>query len=280
MTVMGLIAARLRNRAPRLMASLERELPLRSVANLYTPAAPARHAIPNVMYQTWQDARLGRSHRAALTRMREANPDYGFELFDDAALDRFMAETYGDTPIVRIFRAARFGPLRTDIWRYCILHERGGVYCDIGKGFDAPLRTLWPAQASGVIAFERNQFVPDEATVPPPGLLHPDRRVVNWALAFAPGHPLLRRVIDGIVAKYPLYKGKVSADPKLDILKFTGPIHLTECVHAHARANGVADLHQAGIDFEGHGRPSLPGSYVRYLSIPSYMHARHAPIVL
>lgn len=268
----------LKVRAPRLLARASGEFPLASARDIYTDHAPTGQAIPNIVYQTWSSLDFGRTHLRHLRAFREANPDYSFRFFADADLDAYMDDAYRGTEIRDIFHRGRFGPLKTDIWRYCILYERGGVYCDIGKGFSAPLHDLVPPSSSAVISFERNRYDSDIA-VPPSALLHPDHLVINWALMFAPGHPLLARVIQGIVDKYPLYRGRPAVVAKADILRFTGPIHLTECVHAFAVEAGMEGIKQAGIDFNGAGVSETPGAYVRYLEKKSYMTAQNTAIV-
>jgi hypothetical protein len=96
---------------------------------------------------------------------------------------------------------------------------------------------------------------------------------------FQRGHPLLRRVIDGIVAKYHFYKARVLADPKTEIIRFTGPEHFTECIHDFARTRGMSGIQQVGVDFDGRSIIEMPGSYVRYCQQPCYELARNEAIV-
>ena len=273
---------RLRLRLPRTMARLSRELPLRSVSALYTPSPssglqPAR--IPRVVHQTWLTPRLGRSHAKALSAFRSRNPDFSFQFFDDVAIERYMEDHFGNHPVHEVFRNAVYGPMRTDIWRYCLLFERGGVYCDIGKAINIPLREL-TSHSSAVISWEERNPEPFRpSSVVSDRLEHPDRRVINWALMFEPRHPLLESVIDGIVDKYPRFRARPFTDPKQAILELTGPIHLTECVHAFAETSALEGIRQAGINFEGAGQWELPGSYVRYLESPPYILAKDQVIV-
>jgi len=247
---------------------------------LFTEVPPADGIIPNAVYQTWLRPWFGRSHFEHLRAFRERNRDYSFRFFDEAAMHAYMEDSYAGTEILQVFRNARFGPMRADIWRYCILYERGGVYCDINKAIRTPLRDLIPPGAGAVISFERNA---SELPCPPAArhvVQHCDKYVLQWALAFAPGHPLLRRVIDGIVEKYRRFRGRTFADPKDAILRLTATIHLTECVHAEAAERGLDDICQAGIDFNGQALIDLPGSYVRYAQSPAYFLQRHRRIVM
>lgn len=270
----------LRTRAPRLSALLSRELPLRSVPSLSVTRPRSVHAIPNVIYQTWGSYKFGRTHARLLSEFRALNDDFSFQFFDDRQLaEEYMAEAYKGQPILDIFNRARFGPMKADIWRYCIVFDRGGFYCDINKSVRVRLRDLLAPDASGLISFESRDFPAGAEESSLSAIQHPDKVVMNWMFGFAPGHRLLAQVIDGIVAKYLSYKGRVVKNPKREIIQFTGPEHLTRCLHEFARTHGTAGLQQAGIDFDGNGVFEMAGSYVRYIQRPSYEVARDQVIV-
>ena len=272
---------RLRLRAPRFWARIEFELPLRPATRVFTEVPSSGKLIPNVVYQTWTAPFFGRTHVKELERFRFRNPDYAFRFFSDADIAAYMASEFKHHPIYEVFQKACFGPLKTDIWRYCILYQKGGVYCDIGKSIGIPLADLIPEEASVVLSWEKrgvSPFQPSAAVAAQ--LQHPDKVNINWMLVFAPAHPLLKRVIDGIVAKYPAYKGKLFETPKSEILRFTGPVHLTECVLAAVEAGELASAYQAGIEFHGSAHWGVPGSWVRYAEHAPYELARSKPIVL
>ncbi len=275
------IMYRLRLRSPRFWARVECELPLRPATRVYTEVTPSGKLIPNVVYQTWTAPLFGRTHVKELERFRARNADYTFRFFSDADISAYMRAEFHQHPVYEVFQSARFGPLKTDIWRYCILYQRGGVYCDIGKSISIPLAQLIPEGATTVLSWEKRGVSPYKPSAAVSAQLqHPDKVNINWALMFAPGHPLLKRVIDGIVEKYPAYKGKLFETPKSEILRFTGPVHLTECVLAAIEAGELASAHQAGIEFHDTAHWGVPGSWVRYTERPPYELARSQPIVV
>jgi mannosyltransferase OCH1-like enzyme len=267
-------------RQPKLVALLTGELPTRPVSSLYTAVAPWQNKIPNVVYQTWIEPSFGRSHRKALAGFRRRNADFTFRFFSDADIDKFMAQQFGDHPIYDVYKSAQFGPLKTDIWRYCLLYRFGGVYCDIGKAIKKPLRDFIQPSTSAVIAWEKRNISPFQfSPLVAKTLQHPDKRVINWLMMFAPNNPILKRVIDGIVERYPLVRAKPVANPKDSILAFTGPVWLTECILDSVEAGEFNDVVQAGIEFGNSAEWSLPGSYVRYIGRAAYILARDQPIV-
>ncbi|MEO6080244.1 MAG: glycosyltransferase [Steroidobacteraceae bacterium] len=271
---------RLRVRAPSLCALLSGELPLRTIPDLSINRPRTSHAIPNVVYQTWKSPLFGRTHSRLLSEFRALNSDFSFQFFDDQQLAaEYMDAAYAGHPIREIFRNSCFGPMKVDIWRYCILFERGGWYCDINKSALVPLRELVSANTSGIISYERNNFRAGLEEQGSTEIQHAGKVVSNWIFGFERGHPLLAQVIDGIVAKYRSYKGRVVEDPKKEILRFTGPEHLTQCVHEYAMTHGMSGIKQAGIDFDGRSIVEMPGSYVRYIQRPCYELARNTVIV-
>ena len=272
---------RLRLRAPNFWAKIEAELPLRDGTGLYTEVLRSNSAIPNVVYQTWTTPLFGRTHLKHLERFRARNPDHSFRFFSDNDIAAYMEKQFGTHQIFEIFNNCCFGPMRTDIWRYCILLERGGIYCDIGKNIGIPFSQLVQPEATTVLSWERRGTSPFRpSTAARERLQHPDKVVINWALMSAPGHPLLKRAIDGIVEKYPSYKGRIFESPKSAILKFTGPVHLTECVLAAAEAGELDSALQAGVEFQGSADWGVPGAWVRYAGRPPYELARGRAIVV
>ena len=108
------------------------ELPLKTI----NPCAPAlisssNRVIPNVVYQTWEDHRFGKTHTKGILKFRALNPDMQFHLHDRKDRDKYMANSYGTHSIYQIYKNTKFGPMKADIFRYCILFEKGGYYFDI-----------------------------------------------------------------------------------------------------------------------------------------------------
>jgi mannosyltransferase OCH1-like enzyme len=233
--------------------------------------------IPRVVYQTWEKNSFGRRFIKSLKMFRSLNKDLSFVLFDKEARDKYMSERWLDRPIYEIYQKSQFGALRADIFRYCLIFDRGGFYFDISKGLDTQLSKLFRNDALGVMTFENNPFLGEEG---PSHLMYPRNLVVQWGFGFAPGSEILSRQIDRIESSAASYKGRIFAVPKEAILQFTGPIAFTKTVHEFASARKMDGIDQLGIDFHGHGIFSLNGSGSRYLSNPSYATAKNKSILL
>lgn len=235
--------------------------------------------IPCTLYQLWEDDLFGAEHLASIERFRDCNPDLDFRLFTAPDLAAYMHETWHGHPILQVFDRTRFGPMRADIFRYCILHERGGYYCDISKGVDTRITSLHPPEARALISAGGN----DELLYPPPEaaklLKMPHKRLIQWCVGFAPEHPILARMLDRICEAAPDFEGRTFENPKHAILMLTGPGMFNQVVREHLGEKGADGIAQCGVDLDGHGIFELPGSHSRYKVVPHYTHARDQPIL-
>lgn len=246
-----------------------KELPRRTLRDSYA-VETSDWKIPNICYQTWVNRKFGRSHFAEIKKFREINSDISFVLFDERMLNRYMRDYWGHHRIYQIFLDSKFGPMRADIFRYCILFEKGGYYFDISKGCDFSLRRLHDSQAEAVISFENNSHGYELSDSVKERLDYPDNLVIQWGFGFAKGHPILRAIIDSIVENEAGFRGKTFAIPKEAILEYTGPRSFTRVVHETIRSLSSVTLTQVGVDFSGHGSYALKGSYVRYFTKKHY----------
>lgn len=226
--------------------------------------------IPNICYQTWVNHKFGRSHFAEIRSFRQRNSDISFVLFNEEMLNRYMRDFWGHHRIYQIFLDSKFGPMRADIFRYCILYEKGGYYFDISKGCDVPLRSIHNSQSEAVISFEDNYHGWDLSDRVKKRLDFPDNLVIQWGFGFAKGHPILERIINSIVENEADFRGKTFAIPKEAILDYTGPRSFTKVVHESIGSLSSETVTQVGVDFLGHGHYALKGSYVRYFTKKHY----------
>ncbi len=84
---------------------------------------------------------------------------------------------------------------------------------------------------------------------------HPTKLAMKWSFAFAKNHPITTMMINEICNFYPYFRGKTFENPNLQ-------------------------LNQAGIDYNGHAIPEMPGSWSRYFTSPAYGKSKNRSIVL
>lgn len=241
---------------------------------------------------TWKEPVLAPLHARQVELFRRRNADFSFEFYDDARMADYMETHYAGQPILEVFRHVKVMASKADIWRYCILYREGGVYCDIDSSLTLPLRRLLKDDPAELLSFEGNLwrdtlrvgvyadpevYRPEPESAVLPLLDHPDHVLVNWFLCFAPGHPILREVIDLIVRGFPWFKDRTFDAVWPAVVHSTGPLALTQAVWA-ALAQHPTRPAQFGIDFCGYGQYKVYGSEERLAVSPTYFHLKNATL--
>jgi mannosyltransferase OCH1-like enzyme len=232
------------------------------------------NAIPNHLYQTWEDKQFGKTHAREIRKFRDLNPEISFHLFDQGQRDRYMQEQWGDHEIHAIYKTCLFGQGLADIFRFCIICERGGYYFDISKGCSVPLTSLHSPDSTALLTNETNSLnvIPDFDSFT--RFAHPGHYFVNWGFGFTAHHPILRRQIENICRYYPYFKGKTFPVPKDGLLQLTGTGMWAKSIREVVKETPDVDFTQAGFDFNGHGIFELEGAHFRYVSRPAYSEMR------
>jgi mannosyltransferase OCH1-like enzyme len=256
------------------------EMPLQEIKKNIPVVTPrGGRLIPNVVYQTWINNLFGKTHADGIKKFRSLNPELEFNLYDAHDLDVYMQNSYGSHQIYQVYKNTKFGPMKADIFRYCILYEKGGYYFDIKGAIKQPIVELCPDNVDGMVAFEGCDcsLPPDDDCLKK--IQHPTKYVVQWGMGFTSGHPILRRMIEDICKNYPYYQNKIFDNPKLAILSYTATGKFTQVVREEIGRNHSIKVFQAGIDFNGQGIYAMNGSGIRYLTAPPYTNYSNTIIV-
>lgn len=235
--------------------------------------------IPTIVFQTWTDSLFGIRHAKEINKFRNLNPELDFVIYNDQDCDKYMNEAWSGSEILEIYKKSLFGPLKADIFRYCILFDKGGYYFDISKGCRFPLTKLHKPNNTAIISAEKNEcFVPpDFESISK--LIYYDRYYLQWGFGFKKNHIILETTINNICKYYPFFKGKIFKNPKSAILAFTGPGMFTKSLRESIPQLDIDDIKQAGVDFNDYGVFSLTGSEVRYKKIKPYTDFSNSMIV-
>lgn len=87
--------------------------------------------IPLHIYQTWHTTHeLPPKMRECIDTLKRQNPEFVHHLFDDNDCREFIRDNY-NKEIVNAYDSLVPGAYKADLWRYCILYKKGGVYIDI-----------------------------------------------------------------------------------------------------------------------------------------------------
>jgi mannosyltransferase OCH1-like enzyme len=271
----GEIISELMNSKPvRLLTASILDLPFKSLAD-EVRIDTREQAIPGTVYQTWEQNKFGRRHWNSLRQFRSLNHDLSFVLFDAQQRDSYMFENWKNTKILDAYVCAKIGPLKADIFRYCILYDRGGYYFDISKGIGVPITSLHDVDTSVMLTYE-SHIDPSVSNNPDNGTL--PNLFAQWGLGFSPGHPILANQIAEIESRYSFLMDKICENPKQSILELSGPISFSRNVREHIAAE-PGDYQICGVDFYGQGIFSLKGSGSRYLLVDSYSKLKYEKIL-
>ena len=89
------------------------------------------NTIPLHMYQTWHSREdLSPKMRECVDTLKAQNPELVHHLFDDNDCREFIADNFNEE-VVNAYDSLIPGAYKADLWRYCILYKKGGVYMDI-----------------------------------------------------------------------------------------------------------------------------------------------------
>jgi len=86
--------------------------------------------IPANIFQTWKTKILPPYMKACVSRLKRQNHEFKHHLYDDDDCRDFIAEHF-DSTVVNAFDTLIPGAYKADLWRYCVLYIRGGIYLDI-----------------------------------------------------------------------------------------------------------------------------------------------------
>jgi mannosyltransferase OCH1-like enzyme len=86
--------------------------------------------IPLNIFQTWHTLDLPPKMKENVELLKKQNPEFKHYLFDDNMCRDFIKENFTEE-VVYTFDKLKPGAYKADLWRYCILYLKGGIYLDI-----------------------------------------------------------------------------------------------------------------------------------------------------
>ena len=213
------------------MREISEELVSRYEAMLPRTLSPS--LIPRIIHLTYWTARLPPPLARNVEALRTANPGWKYRFYDDAAMNDFVRERYGDS-IYREFDriAPSYGVVRADLFRYMVIYALGGVYLDIKSGFAQPIdETLTGEEAFVTSHWDNLEGEAHEGWGLHPDLeTHPRGELQQWHVIARPGHPFLRRVIASVLARASVYRPWYDSVGWLGVITLSGPITYTRAI--------------------------------------------------
>ena len=97
-----------------------------------------KRVIPLHIYQTWNTKKLPSKMRECVEKLKKDNREFEHHLYDDNMCRKYIKQNYSKD-VLDAFDKLIPGAYKADLWRYCILYKKGGIYLDIkfqcAKGF-------------------------------------------------------------------------------------------------------------------------------------------------
>lgn len=217
--------------------------------------------IPNNVFQTYKTLEVDLNTHAKIDKFRQTNPSFNFHFHDDLAMDMYMAANWRHRKIFEIYKNVRFGAAKADIWRYCILHQYGGIYLDFDSSISFPLNSI-PNEANELISHESNKlrdiisvdYTPDYLYLSsvinrdPNNILF-SNTALQWLLMFKQGHPVLLNTIELIEKNADFFLNTHFNSVHKAVCNFTGPVIYTVALHKYLDEGN--DCTMTSIDFNG-----------------------------
>jgi mannosyltransferase OCH1-like enzyme len=86
--------------------------------------------IPLNIYQTWETKDMPEKMRENVERLKSQNPEFIHYLFDADDRRKFIQENF-EEDVLKAYDKIIPGAYKADLWRYCVLYIKGGIYLDI-----------------------------------------------------------------------------------------------------------------------------------------------------
>jgi mannosyltransferase OCH1-like enzyme len=143
--------------------------------------------IPKIIHQSWKSTEIPERWRDAVASVRRMHPDWEYRLWTDDDIDAYVASNYpGFYPV---FVGFNRHIMRMDAFRYILMSDFGGLYCDLDYEFVRP----YPYGETAVqLSYEYQRAYGDDAD-----------QVANYVFASVPGHPLWADALADLEANPP-----------------------------------------------------------------------------
>ena len=96
----------------------------------YSSSLTKNNIIPLKVYTCWHTETLPPKMLQNYNSLISNNPELDFALFDEIKCRNFISR-YFDKSVLNAYDSLIPSSYKSDLWRFCILHKKGGIYIDI-----------------------------------------------------------------------------------------------------------------------------------------------------
>ena len=169
--------------------------------------------IPRIIHQLWKDENVPARWQGAVDSVQRYHKGWEYRLWTDARMDDYVRVNH--PRFYPVFAGFNRHIMRVDVFRYLLMHDVGGLYCDLDYEFVRPFDY---GDANVVLSLEYDEAYGDDVN-----------QIANYVFASVPKHALWRDVLDNL-QRYPPH-----APNQSDVCSVTGPWYLTGLFYRHQR---------------------------------------------
>jgi len=186
--------------------SLPFNVPVIMPNNIPSRVTMNSNKIPKIIHQTFKTRFLPSSMVSACYSWINRNPDYEYRYYDDIDQRNFILEHF-DNDVLAAYDSLIPGAYKADLWRYCMIFVKGGIYIDIKMGSVVPL----------------SQIIDDDTELLVINDTH-DMTLYNAFFAAIPRHPAILATIKLVTQRV------LNREYGSHILYPTGPLAMGEAI--------------------------------------------------
>jgi mannosyltransferase OCH1-like enzyme len=176
--------------------------------------------IPKIIHQLWKTDQVPRRWEEAVRSVRRFHPDWEYRLWTDEKMEVHVRNRHPD--LYDTFMGFKLNIMRADVFRYILMHDFGGMYCDLDYEFVRPFNYEGEEL---VLALEYDKAYGDE-----------ENQVANFVFASVPQHKLWQDILKDIKLRPPVISGS------LDVCIATGPQLVTRIFYSDENGHSGAKL--------------------------------------
>lgn len=147
--------------------------------------------IPNHVYLMWHTSNLPFYMNENVELLKKKNPDIHFHLYDINQCRDFIKKNYSSDTLMA-FDTLKPYAYKSDLWRYCILYKKGGIYMDI---------KFTPIEENFQISsfLDKEYFCIDWSDKTTEEKIDYSGGVCNGFIVCKPNNPIFKKCIDQII---------------------------------------------------------------------------------
>ena len=137
--------------------------------------------IPKIIHQTHPQKH--KIPKKVLLNFERFAQNYERFVYDDAEIEEFLSFHFHPS-VLDTFKGLKRGAHKADLFRYCVLYVRGGIYMDIKTELITPIENLFP---DGIVTT----------------VMTNNRAIYQGIIAAPPRQPIFLTLIEGILRSRP-----------------------------------------------------------------------------